>query len=41
LGELRILEQEMSSKGLERDFIDFILSEKGQRIIEEEGFVSI
>ena len=28
-------------KGLERDFIDFILSEKGQRIIEEEGFVSI
>jgi phosphate transport system substrate-binding protein len=28
-------------KGSERDFIDFILSEKGQRIIEEGGFVSI
>ncbi|VUT24354.1 MAG: PBP superfamily domain protein [Candidatus Methanolliviera sp. GoM_asphalt] len=28
-------------KGLERDFIDFILSKKGQRIIEEGGFVSI
>jgi len=28
-------------KGLEREFIDFILSEKGQRIIEEGGFVSI
>jgi len=27
--------------GLSKDFIDFILSDEGQRIVEDEGFVSI
>ncbi len=28
-------------KGLAKDFIDFVLSEEGQRIVEKEGFVPI
>ena len=28
-------------KGLERDFINFILSDRGQEIVEEEGFISV
>jgi len=28
-------------KGIVKDFIDFVLSEEGQRIVEEEGFVPI
>jgi len=28
-------------KGIAKDFIDFVLSEEGQRIVEEEGFVPV
>jgi len=28
-------------KGLAKDFIDFVLSEEGQRIVKEQGFVSL
>ncbi len=28
-------------KGIVKDFIDFVLSEEGQRIVEEEGFVPV
>jgi phosphate transport system substrate-binding protein len=28
-------------KGLAKDFIDFILSPEGQKIVEEVGFVSL
>jgi len=28
-------------KGLDKEFIDFILSSKGQMLVEEDGFVSL
>ena len=28
-------------KGLAKDFIDFVLSEEGQRIVKEQGFVPL
>jgi len=30
-----------SPSGLAKDFIDFILSEEGQKIVEEKGFIKI
>ena len=28
-------------KGLAKEFIDFILSQEGQKLVEEEGFVGL
>jgi phosphate transport system substrate-binding protein len=30
-----------SPKGLVKEFIDFILSPEGQKLVEEEGFVAL